>query len=363
MTLEGTITCTGLTGNITAVHVHDVTKSYAIVYNTGSPLADIMITVGADPTAPISYKAVLTKTDSIDAICNDQCYWNVHTTYEGNGEVRANMVDMRAHCNIDKYADDGTVTVYGVAPTTGLPVPDFCGTVRGFAVKGTGNCKFTVCWDQAASTVTFSGVCYGFTSDVYGIDVYFPDDSSYFLYLASYRFPTDCPFSFRYSSIDDFDLAKIISKRSWILIDSYDGTEQVQVDLTSSTDYQDYYTGDDVCVPYVTGLPEKALTCLSGTNDYNIEYELSSTDYLCSIYDYAGTDTLSYNSWSSCYICTCGADLEKTLPVGGSVCCATDNCNKGDADDLYCIFGAGGSMLSGGLMVALFAALITIWFN
>jgi len=359
MTIEGTIKCTGLTGNITAVHIHDVTKSYAIVYNNGDPLADIVITVGADPTADISYKAVLTKTDSIDAICNDQCYWNIHTTYDGAGEVRANMVNMRAYCNFATYATDGTVSISDIIPTTGIPVQDFCGTVIGYAVKGTGNCQIQVCWDQVATTLTFSGVCYGFTSDIYGIDVYYPDDSGYFLYLSSYSFPTDCPFSFRYSSIDVFEIAKILSKRSYLTIDSYDGTETVQVDLTSPTGYPE---SKATCVPFVSTLPDEALSCLVGSDSYSYETQTGSTDYLCSTYTYAdGTKSYSYNLWSSCYVCPCGADLTDTnvLPASSYVCCDTDNCN--DNSQFLCI--GAGSVLSAGFMVALFAALISLWFN
>jgi hypothetical protein len=362
MTLEGEISCTGLKGNVTAVHLHDVTKSYSVTYNTGNPLADIGVTVPADPTVfPYSYKATLTKTDSIDAICNDQTYWNVHTTYDSYGEVRANIVNMIAICNIKGYTPDGSLQTYGAEePDTGVEVQSFCSTGYGEALVGTGGAVFQVCWDQPSSTLTFSGVTFGLTSEVYGIYIYYPDDTSYFIYLSSYSFPYDCPFSFRYTGVTDWQLAKIASKNAYVVIETYDNTNgEVQVDIDPSTDFP---VSKATCRPYTEPLPTTPLTCYYGTDDYKYEYECGSADQFCAIYASAGYETKTCSTWSYCYDCDCGADVETDIPTYGYACCDTSYCNALSLDLLNCIDDAG-SAISGGLLVTLFVALISIWFN
>jgi hypothetical protein len=310
---------------------------------------------------PITFSAVLTaNTDSINAICNDQTYWNLHTTQYASGEVRANVVGMHAICNIDKY--DGTLTVFGAEPTTGLLVKDFCVSTVGVASKGTGNCDLTACWSQVDSTLIFSGVCYGFTSEVYQIYVYFEDDNSYsFLTIASSYFEYDTPFSFPVDNIDEFELAKILSKRAYITIGSYNGAEDIRIDLSDF----DFPKSASLCVPYVLELPTDPLTCYVGSSTYSdlLTKVEAPAKYLCSVYQYSDYESYSYNSYSNCYICTCDADLDTAMPAGGYSCCGESLCNDKEGNDLYCDPTGAGSMLSAGLMVALISALISIWFN
>jgi len=368
MTIDGSITCTNLKGNATAMHIHDCTSSYSVTYNTGGVLGDIVIPTPADPNAwPWTFSAKLATKDSINAICNDQTYLNVHTTYDANGEVRANFVNKKAMCNIPKYAADGTVYVYGATDgLTGIALPDFClGGIFGIATVGTGNCFFQICWEQATAILTISGNCYGLTSDVYGIYVYFPDDSSsYFMYVSGYTFPQECPFSFHYTGVTEWQLAKMISQKAYITVETYDNTNgEIQIDV-KPVDGSDsvFPTWKSVCYPRTGDLPKDPLTCYYGYDSNQYSYDCTSADQLCAIYASAGDEVKTCSTWSYCYSCDCGADVSTDLPSFGYACCDTSYCNIVSLDVLFCLTD-GSSLIPGGLLVTLFVALLTKWFN
>jgi hypothetical protein len=366
MTLSGSITCSGLTANVTGMHFHDVTKSYTITYNTGNLISDVTVVVPADPNVwPYTFTAKLATMATIDAICNDQVYLNVHTSYEPNGEVRANFVGMRAVCNVDKGVPAGSVTAYG--PTDGLKgvaIPDFCtGAIFGTATIGTGNCYFQVCWEQATAILTISGNCYGLTSDVYGIYVYYPDDSSsYFMYVSGYTFPQGCPFSFHYTGVTEWQLAKMISKDAYFTVETYDNTNGEVNVLVTTTDDSTFPTWKSVCYPRTGSLPDKPLTCYYGYDANQYSYDCTSADQLCAIYASAGDEVKTCSTWSYCYSCDCGADITTDLPSFGYACCDTSYCNIVSLSVLFCLQ-SGSSLIPGGLLVTLFVALLTKWFN
>jgi hypothetical protein len=371
-TLSGEITCTGLKGNLTAVHFHDVSSSYTVTYNTGSVLDDISkIVIPADPTAfPIKFSIVVPATStSIKSLCNDQVYSNFHTTYDPNGEVRANHVGMRAICYAEKYAADGNVYTYG--PTdglTGIAIPDFClGGIQGTAKVGTGNCNIQVCWEQATSILTISGNCYGLTSDVYGIYVYYPnDDTSYFMYISGYTFPQTCPFSFHYTGVTEWQLAKFISTVAYINFETSTNTNgEIEVTLVPSSASDTVFpTWKSVCYPRTDAgkLPETPLSCYYGVDSSQYSTDCTAADQLCGIYATAGGEYKNCISWTYCYTCDCGADVDKDLPTYGYACCDVSLCNIVSVSTLFCITG-GSSLIPGGLLVTLFVALLTKWFN
>jgi hypothetical protein len=368
MTIDGSVTCYNLKGNVTAMHIHDCGASSSVTYNVGPDLKDIVIPVPTDPTVfPWTFTAKLATKDSINAICNDQTYLNVHTTYDSAGEVRANFVNKKALCNIPKYAADGTVYVYGATDgLTGVKLPDFCiGGLFGTATVGTGNCEFQICWEQATAILTVSGNCYGLTSNVYGIYVNFPDDtSSYFIYLSGYTFPQTCPFSFHYTSVSEWQLAKIISQKAYITIQTSDNTDgEIQVDVKPVDGATSGFPAwESACYPRTGDLPEKALTCYNGYEGYEYTYDCSA-DQLCAISDFAGDEYKTCSTWGYCYTCDCGADIATDLPASGYACCSTSYCNVVSLSVLFCLDGNGSSLIPGGLLVTIFVALLTKWFN
>jgi len=92
-TLAGTFSCTGLKGNITAAHFHDVGTTSSITYNTGNVIADCPITVNADGVSG-SCSCKFADMTTMNALCADQLYINYHSTYDSLGEVRGNNVNM-----------------------------------------------------------------------------------------------------------------------------------------------------------------------------------------------------------------------------------------------------------------------------
>jgi hypothetical protein len=357
-TLAGTFTCTGLKANLTGVHIHDVTKSYTVTTNTGAVLTDCPIMINAD-AASGTFTCAFKDTLTMDAICNDQCYWNFHTDYDTLGEVRANLVNMRPLCNVKGgVALNGEAVTVGSAPSTGIEVADFYAGFIATTTVGTGGGYVYISWDSVAQVVTVSGCTYGLTSDVYDIYMYYTDDdsSSYFYTVATSTFPSGRPFSFRsYYSLSDWDVAKMTSGKAYIVLETYTNTAgELQFDLNSD----DFPAFDTSCRPY-TGLKYDStavLTCQYGSDSYSTEYDCSA-GYFCSI---SSLDTKSCTSLEYCYECDCGAS-DTDLPLSGYACCDFSNCNKLSLAFIGCISGA--ESISSGLLVSLFVALFMKWFN
>lgn len=125
-TLQGTFTCSNLQGNVTMAHLHNVGSS-TLTYTSGAAvLGDCPVTINADQQSG-SFKCVFAAGSiTMDALCNDQTYWNVHTTFDPAGEVRCNLVSMQPICNIKGgVALDGEAVLFGADPTTGVLVKAF----------------------------------------------------------------------------------------------------------------------------------------------------------------------------------------------------------------------------------------------
>jgi hypothetical protein len=357
-TLKGTFTCTGLKANVTAVHIHDVTSSYSVTTTTGNVLADCPVTVNADGISG-SFTCAFKDMVSIDAICNDQCYWNFHTDYDTLGEVRANLVNMRPLCNVvGGVALDGKCVSVGSAPTTGIQVADFyCGFI-GTTLKGNGGGYTYVSWDSVAQVLTVSGCTYDLTSDVDYIYLYYKnDDGTSFYTVSTATFPSGRPFSFRSYYFTDWDLARITSGNAYAILESYTNTDgELQFDFNAN----DYPAFDSSCSPY-TDLKYDAtavLKCQYGSEDYSYEYDCSA-GYFCSV---SSLDVKSCSSLEYCYSCGCGA-VDTDLPSIGYACCDLDNCNTLSLATIGCVFGNGAGSIAGGLLVSLFVALFMKWFN
>jgi len=359
-TLKGSFTCSGLKANVTACHIHDVGSSSSVTTTTGNVLADCPITVNADGVTG-SFSCAFKDSTTMDAICNDQTYWNFHTDYDTLGEVRANLVSMRPLCNVKGgVALDGTTVVPdgAVAPDTGIRVADFyVGFVANQVLKGTGGAYFVLSWDSVNQVLTVSGCTYGLTSDIDYMYAYYTDDDGTSFYTVSVStFPTGRPFSFRSYYITDWTLARFISGKANIVIETYTNTAgEIQADL-DSTDFPSF---DGTCVPY-TGLKYDAtqvLSCQYGSDSYSYDYDCSA-GYFCAISD---TETKFCSSLDYCYNCACGATTDD-LPLTGYACCDFDNCNKLSLALLSCLTGAGSTM-SVGVFISLFAVLLMKWFN
>jgi hypothetical protein len=359
-TLSCTMTCTGLVGNVTAVHFHDVTSSYSVTYNNGNPVAELPWTQDATGAWSVSGTGLIAAV--LGAMCNDQWYLNVHTTDEPNGEVRANMVGMTPTCYISGYVADGTATLYGVAPTDGT-IQNFCISYIGVStVTGaTGNCECTCCWN-GVDQITLSGVCYGLTSDIDEITANYPDDTYEFISFSYYDFPVDCPFSFRYVSTDlEWTLAKLTSGKTDIVVATVNNIDG-EVTVTFTGDGADFPVSTKPCRPYTGDVPTDTLECYFGYDDFQTNYDCSYPGYLCAIEDFAGDEYKTCTSYNYCYDCDCGASITDDLPLSGSACCDFSNCNIVSLDVLNCL-GDSASLMSSAILFALFGTLIMIWLN
>jgi hypothetical protein len=363
-TLKGTFTCTSLQGNVTMAHLHDVGKSSSVTYTGGAAIvADCPISINADQMSGLFSCVFLTTSTTMDSICNDQCYWNVHTTFDPTGEVRANLVNMAPICNIKGgVALDGVAVAFGADPTTGVLVKAFSVGFFFTAVSpAVGGGYVYATWNPTTSEIIFSGIFYGLASDVSTIYAYYPPQSttSYYLYISYYSFPTGCPFSFKTTSIDDWDIAKFASGLSYITVVTADGSE-----LTLTIKSDDFPKSSAVCRPYTASLPLTPLKCKSGYEDILVsETTCYDNTYFCGIEDFAG-EYKGCSYYSSCYDCDCGADVATDLPSSGYACCDIDYCNSVSLAVLNCIGGgSGAASISVGFLVSLFVALFMKWFN
>jgi len=362
-TLAGSFTCVGLKSNVTSAHIHDVTSSYSVTTTTGALFADCPITINTDGVSG-SFSCAFKDNVIIDAICNDQCYWNFHTDADAQGEVRSNMVNMRPLCNVKGGVPlDGVVVTVGTAPATGIRVADFYVGYIGTTLAGTGGGYAYVSWDSVAQVLTVSGCFYGLTSEVDYIYLYYKDDEGSSFYTISIAtFPSGRPFSFRTSYFTEWNLAKITSGEAYILLETYDNSAgEIQFDISSTT----FPSFDSKCYP-ATGLKfddTVTLKCQYGSSTYSYESTCSAGDF-CSVSETAGIDTKSCSSLNYCYQCGCGAE-EADLPTSGAqVCCDLDNCNTLSLALIGCIPGTGGAeTISSALLVSLFVALFMKWFN
>jgi hypothetical protein len=370
--IVGSGTCTGLKGNLTAAHIHDAGDGYSVTYNNGSPLPECTITVDADAaTYSVDCTLPTDSTDAIDALCADRCYFNFHTTYEPNGEVRRNLIGLKAKCLFaGGVPDDGTLVVADDAPDTGVRVASFCVTFYATQKAGvTGSNAggyMTICWDAAKGTLTFSGCFYGIQNYIYGIYAELEGESSYFLYISSTGFTSDVPFAFVEEGVTDWQIAKLCSTNARITVDTSDysdGELEIYITPNDADGNPTFPVNKATCRPATPKIDDqKALTCWYGVDSSQYEYTCSAGQF-CAVSESAGYDYKSCTSIDYCYTCDCGVDYEANLPTFGYACCDTDYCNVGSLNLQYCILGSGSGSISAGLLVSLFVALLMKWFN
>jgi len=207
-TYSGTFTCSGIL-NVTAAHVHscDSITQFDYVYQKpylyNCPVLDeCKITTTATGG---SWSCVFTNSSFMDAICNDQCYFNVHTDpyYFSNGEVRGNLVSMAPICNVATGVKlDGVAVVGGVAPDSGIQVPPFYyGSFLNPAdAASTGNCFYIASFQPLYSVLIISGCCWGLPDDVYSVEAFQASDNYQTDFYSSYSLSiqNDLPFSLRF---------------------------------------------------------------------------------------------------------------------------------------------------------------------
>jgi hypothetical protein len=367
--LVGTATSTGLKGNITACHIHAADDGYSVTVNNGSPLPECTCTSDAAQTLTIACDfSTATDTKSIDALCGDRGYVNIHTDYEPNGELRANLVGLNAKCLFKDFVpDDGVVVVADTTPDTGVMVASFCTTF--FTTPKTGVTSnaggfVVICWDSSKGTLTFSGVFYGLTSDIYSITVSLSGESSYFLYITGSSFAADVPFAFVQKGVTDWNLAKLCSTEAYINVNTYDYTDgELIVVITPKDGSTGFPANKAVCRPATPKIDDTtSLKCWYGFDSTQYEYTCSAGQF-CSVEKSGGYDYKSCSSLDYCYTCDCGVDYEAELPTFGVACCTFDYCNVGSVGLQYCLIGSGAGSISVGLLVSLFVALLMKWFN
>jgi len=363
-TLKGTFTCTNLQGNVTMAHLHNVGSS-TITYTSGAAVvADCPVTINADQQSGSFTCIFPAGSTTMAAVCNDQCYWNVHTTFDPSGEVRSNLVSMAPICNIKGgVALDGVAVTFGADPTTGVLVKAFSiGFFFSAVSPAVGGGYLYVTWNPVTVELTFSGIFYDLADDVSTIYAYYPPQStsSYYLYISNYNLPTGCPFSFKSTSIDDWEIAKFVSGLVYITVKTLDGSE-----LTLTVESDDFPKSTATCRPYTKALPSTTLKCKSGYEDILIsDTTCYDETYFCGIEDFAG-EYKGCSYYSSCYDCDCGADVDTDLPSSGYACCDIDYCNTVSIAVLNCLGPntTGAGSISVGFLVSLFVALFMKWFN
>jgi len=360
-TLSGTFTCTGLKGNVSAAHLHDCGASYSVAVFSGNVLADVMFTINTDGASG-SFTSDFKDTVTMDALCNDQCYWNFHTPYAPNGEVRANLVSMKPVCNIeDEVALDGVVHQGADAPDgSKIDIPSFYVGYQASATVGSGAGYIYLSWDAALQQLVVSGIMYDLKSDINTMYMYYTDDGgSSFLTVSTYTIPSGRPFSFIAYYLSDWNLARVTSSKANLIIETYDSTtDELKVDFASTT----YPSFDSTCKPY-TDLKYDAtevLTCYYGYEGSTIDYDCSAGSY-CSVSTFGGEEYKTCTTMDYCYTCGCGATVDD-LPSSGYACCDVSYCNSLSLATVGCIFGGAGSNAVG-LLVSLFVVLFMKWFN
>jgi len=356
-TLTGTFTCTGLEGNITAAHIH-YCDTYSITTNScpSSLIADCPLVPNADGASG-TFNCVFKDYSSLTFICGDHTYWNFHTTAYAAGEVRSNIVNMEPMCNVKGGVTlDSTVSVVGIAPTTGIMVPNFYIGILATTVTGTGGGYIFLSWDSVNQTLTVSGCFYGITSDITSLYFNYPGDATYFIYLyADFDIPSGYPFTLTYDP-SDWDLAKIISGFTTVAINTVNNNGELTVACIANN----YPTSTAPCNPYTVAAPTTAISCNVGLDGY-------TSVTTCAAGEVCGIDSVGEKYCAvpnlDCYTCTCSGGVS-TVPSGYYVCCNTALCNVGSFGPLGCTTpSSGAGSISFGFLVALFVAVFMKWFN
>jgi len=362
MTLAGTFTCVGLLGNLTAAHIHNCGTTYdTITYNDcpTSLITDCPLTINADLMSG-SFNCVFTNTNSMTAICNDQCYFNYHTEYDASGEARANLVNMRPMCYATGFAiGSGVVTVGTAVSTLAIPVPDFYVGWWATALSGTGGGYVICSWDSTNQTLTVSGCFYGLTGDITGFYFSYPGElETYFLEVSYYTFPSGCPFSFRFQP-DQWGIAKLISAMATVEVDT---SANPNGELSVACIGSNFPTSSAPCTPYTGSIPSTAINCYDG-------YGSTVISYGCSQGEVCGIDSTGTKSCISpdlvCYTCGCNVD-QSGLASTDFVCCNSNLCNSGTFAGLSCLSpppSTGAGSISVGFLVTLVVAVFMKWFN
>jgi hypothetical protein len=163
-TLDVDVDCgaAGIGSPIILAHIHKVVddidplKVVPLVFATGDPAIDLLPPPATvSPDNKISWANV---TSTIDFICNDHSYLNLHTT-DSDFMVRANFVGMRTYCGRGSLPTTPALTPYGPeAPVdqmqswalklelTNPSSPSKCNLIAEYtpgAVFLTGSCDFT----------------------------------------------------------------------------------------------------------------------------------------------------------------------------------------------------------------------------
>jgi len=160
-TLSGSFTCTGLTGNITASHVHILDAGVTLVAGTGVPL--FVLTGAADPTQPVTFTDI--PAADISGICTDRTYVNIHTKDNPGGEVRLNLAGFAPICATGKPLlpqNYGDLTPLGDVPPAGQ-LPSW--TLYVSLTSGSGTCYTFLTYETGTpGSLNIAGECLGLST-------------------------------------------------------------------------------------------------------------------------------------------------------------------------------------------------------
>jgi hypothetical protein len=149
MTLSGQLVCSGLSSPIIFAHIHKTNTDIA----TGSA-GSAVYTLMANENSTMNFSVPVT---SINDVCMDLTYVNVHTVNNSAGEVRGNIVGMAPVCGTGKNAtnlDSSKVTSWGTNTVVGDTVP---WTVRN--IVGSGSTQCTNWFTYMAKNIILAGYC------------------------------------------------------------------------------------------------------------------------------------------------------------------------------------------------------------
>jgi len=376
---SGSFTCTGLSSNVTQAHIHlcdRETQGYYYdrpYYYTCTNFLECPITTTPnggswDCTFPAGN---LTQPDHL---CNDECYFNVHTENYLNGEVRGNIFSMAPICNVvGGVSLNGVAVVAGSAPANSeISVPNFYyGSFITPVGTAAGYCFFIVSYQTMNEEIIISGCCSGLAGEVYSIYSYqkFDDFTTYVYYENTLYIPNDQPFSFKIAATP-YIIALMITGNSKLII-AESGSSDTFEYLISSASFPTFTVAAS-CTPLIPADKNPATgykcykTSIQPDSTDTASYCSTTTNY-CGLYNY-GTAAVPNEDWDCfspdiCYTCSCGATLAN-LPSGAAVCCQSDGCNSGDFSSFLpgCTKSAG-SNIAVGFLLSLFVALFINWFN
>jgi len=188
----------------------------------------------------------------------------------------------------------------------------------------------------------------------------YPGDGFAFISFTPYNnFPSGYPFTFTYSIYSVWDLSKITSALTSVVVNTVNNPSgELNIAITAT----DFPASASPCFPYAVAPPTTTLNCNVGDSTSSTSLACTDASYVCGISVSTGLYSCIPPT-NECY--NCGCNGVSTIP-SGYVCCNTNNCNLGTAATLSCTTptpSSGAGFISVGFLVTLFVAVFMKWFN